>query len=179
MKILAPLLIALSSLLPLPTHASTEMEQHKELMRSLHHVGVSIVINDSRYCDAETSGSYFPNVRLLSVCQDGATSFNGKMIPWTDNDLDTLRHEAQHVVQDCNEGVLGDGELGAMFDTKKLFELMKNSNIPMSRYKALAADYLEGGAPPTHVIMEMEAFMVASDIPANYIASKVVEFCEY
>ena len=152
------------------------MEQHKDLMRALHRVGVEVVINDPRYCDDSTSGSYFPEVAVLSVCQDYATRWNNRMIGWSSNDLDTLRHEAQHVVQDCNAGELGDGDMGRMFDAEALLEMIKISNIPHEGYQVIWEQYSD--TSHTVRMMEMEAFMVASDIPADIIADKVVEYCE-
>ena len=176
MKFLPAILATLA--LHVPQAHAADMEAHKQLYRTLQEVGIEVVLNDKRYCQDENhDGSYFPFMRTLSICQDDAHhSLNGRMVPWSENDLDTLRHEAQHVVQDCNEGVLGDGELGPMFTPEKLLEMMKASRISREHYQALWHSY--SNQPIEHRLLEMEAYMVASDVPADYIARKLVEFCE-
>ena len=119
----------------------TEMAEHRNLVRALQSVGVTVTTNDPRYCDEGTSGSWIPDEKVLSICQDDAVTQNGKMLPWTDNDLDTLRHEAHHVVQDCAYLGLYDGKLKTLFDEETLLSLMQESLIPMERFRAIWKDY--------------------------------------
>ena len=156
----------------------TEMAEHRNLVRALQSVGVTVTTNDPRYCDEGTAGSWIPEDKVLTICQDDAVTQDYKMLPWTDNDLDTLRHEAHHVVQDCAYQGLYDGKLKTLFDEETLLSLMQESLIPMERFRAIWKDYSDQGADEDHVILEMEAFLVASDVPASSITKKVVEFCQ-
>ena len=46
-------------------------------------------------------------------------------VQWTENDLDTLRHEAMHVLQDCSAGRVGDGLLESTMTTEFLAQVAR------------------------------------------------------
>ena len=76
------------------------------------------MINHPEDCNGRIDGVYDSIRGYITICQDqGTKAF--KMVGWTDNDLDTLRHEAQHVVQDCIGNRLGDGYLSPLFDDSR------------------------------------------------------------
>ena len=41
----------------------------------------------------------------IMICQDDRIETSDQEVEWTENDYDTLRHEAHHVVQDCMKGI--------------------------------------------------------------------------
>ena len=104
------LLFAISLLfVSLPVSASTEELQHKRLLNVVESLGVRVAINDS-YCKKLNmfNGFYINKKNQLYICQDNSL-MDGKIVEWTENDFDTIRHETFHLIQDCNDGKLGEG----------------------------------------------------------------------
>ena len=80
----------------------------------------------------------------------------GPEVVWTEEDLDTLRHEAQHLVQDCMDRSL-DGDLDSVYQDP--IRLGKEV-IGERGMVAIAKAYADQG---DHIIvMEIEAFSVAA-----------------
>ena len=122
MKKLVLATLSALSLIPFNSvHAST-FKDHVKLWKVLDEIGVTTVVNNPVHCydsKPQLDGIYFPHSGLLVVCQDNRKPGEGQ-VKWTENDLDTLRHEAQHVVQDCAYGPLFDGKSRSMFDQNEL-----------------------------------------------------------
>jgi len=111
------LLFAISLLfVSLPASASWDFDyrpeelQHKRLLNVVESLGVQVFINDG-YCEKLNmlNGFYFNKKKQLYICQDNGL-IDGKIVEWTENDFDTIRHESFHILQDCNDGKLGDGK---------------------------------------------------------------------
>lgn len=164
------------SLLGVPAMA-TELgtfDDHKNLYNTIQSLGIRITINDPRHCSSGIDGAYNSGQRLLVVCQDNAVS--RREVDWTANDLDTLRHEAHHIVQDCTLGSLGDNRLAPLFgDKESTMEFIRQS-IGETRARQLMNNPAYRGRNSTH-LTEMEAFATASFIDANTIARKLTEVC--
>ena len=142
---------ALSSIM-MPVSAST-FEEHTQLARAVASTGVKLLINVPA-CQTEGSyGWYAPRKSQLVICQENAT--DEKMVTWTAEDLDTLRHEAHHLVQDCIDNVL-DGRLEAVYvePAKLIGHVLNEEQI---------AEILEWyeDATDNRKLMELEAFSVA------------------
>jgi hypothetical protein len=144
---------------------------HMNLIRTLARIGVRTKFNDKRVCMSGNSGVYFSHLRLMVICQDRARSSN-RMVEWTNNDLDTLRHEAHHVVQDCVEGRLGDTQLGELFANPEQFNNFVISNLGHTRANNIAQRYGRDGKDQATIFVEVEAFAVAYGISARTIANK-------
>ncbi len=159
---------------------------HGQLIDTLRAHGVYVEINPNEVCDAtktESSvhGVYTYSERhstpLMGICQDyGGT---GAQTIWTENDLDTLRHETIHFIQDCIDGDV-DGELAAIYDGPG-----GNSNIEYGikdiigvigpeKSLAIINRYEAANVSPEIIQLELEAFYLASSQKAETIA-KVVE----
>ena len=110
MKNLFTTIVASASILLSPSiaNAGNSFSDHVNLFNTLKEVGVTPLIN-SAHCKDGDYGLYHTTAQLLVVCQENRTA-NGDQVKWTLNDLDTLRHESHHVVQDCNNGKVGDGK---------------------------------------------------------------------
>ena len=144
-------IIAASSVM-VPVQANT-FEDHTELARAVASTGVKLLINVPA-CQTENSyGWYNSRKSQLVICQENAT--DEKMVTWTAEDLDTLRHEAHHVVQDCIDNVL-DGNLDTVYvDPDQLIGtvLTKAQIIEILNWYEDATD--------ARKIHELEAFSVA------------------
>ena len=168
------------SLIPFNSvHAST-FKDHVKLWKVLDKIGVTTVVNNPVHCydsKPQLDGIYFPYAGLLVVCQDNKKSGEGQ-VEWTENDLNSLRHEAQHVIQDCNAGPLFDGKAAPMFDGKELVKFIEVSSWTKKQINDLYDRLKRLGLTDKGIHMEIEAYVVASGISANAIAHKLLEFCK-
>lgn len=154
------------------------IEDHQYLWETVQRVGVQTYVNDGRYCNKleEHHGLYNHHKNFLVVCQDEGR-YDGQMVGWSDNDLDTLRHEAHHIVQDCAAGSLYDNEMALLFnDPDDLAEFAAGA-LTVDQVKWIVSSYGGQGASDAVIVQEIEAFAVAASVNPRTIADKLVEFC--
>ena len=158
-----------------PSFAGNTLQDHNELVDTLQEAGVTVKVNP-RDCSPEFHGYYNRKEVVLAICQDHAKP-GGRQVRWTANDLDTLRHEAQHVIQDCMVGGLGDLQSDTYFTLDDLKEFLAKSSLTAENIETIIESYIEQGATEEVVIMELEAFAVATDIDAESISKAVERMC--
>ena len=115
----------------------------------------------------------------MVVCQDNRTGT--EEVAWTDNDLDTIRHESVHYLQDCISGL--DGELDPFYDgdgpapgTDNYADIVKLLGVEKAR--RIAFWYQKQMDADGQIIrLEHEAFAVAENRSAEYIANNIDSFC--
>lgn len=174
-----PFLIALATALTAvatpSVRANELLDQHQSLWEDLERVGVTIYVNDPAACRSRSfQGRYISRMRRLDVCQDNYAPYT--QTQWTANDLDTLRHEAHHVVQDCN-GEPYDVELDAIFDDNELTSFVARSHTE-KQIEQIITSYRDRGADRTMILNELESFSVARSVSADTIGDKLIEFCD-
>ena len=191
-KMIKPLVLCallLSTFMPVRADNSFEYEEalkeHEYLIDTIRSVGVQVYVNPpscdffKKNKDYDILGLYLNDTFRLVLCQD---NFDGKghTAKWTPNDFDTLRHEAQHVVQDCAYGEIGDGMMARMFSNMDSYkDFIKASGIPDKKVVEIYDTYMEQvDDNPYKASMEVEAYAVANSIPAQDIAEKMKEFCD-
>ena len=179
-KFITGAIAALSVITPTASFANGSFEDHEELWQSLQRAGITIVTNTKADCgDADTDGRYYIRRRRLAICQDNATVMNGKQVAWTSNDLDTLRHEAHHVVQDCVDGRLADGSLVPLFEDQADFaKFIAVSPMSKERITEIHTWLTENEANERDVHLELEAYLVADGVEASSIAAKIDKLCK-
>ena len=158
-----------------PALAGNTMDDHETLWNTLQDAGVTVVTN-AKDCNDDSFGYYHRREVRIAVCQDNGYA-GGPQVAWTDNDLDTLRHEAQHVIQDCMVGGLGDMRSDTYFTRDQLVEFLAKSSLTQDNIENIIKAYAADGASEEVIIMELEAFSVAADIDAASIAGAVRKFC--
>ena len=158
-----------------PTLAGNTLRDHEQLWNTLEEAGVTVRLNP-RDCKDDFHGYYNRRDVVLAVCQDHGRP-GGRQVRWTENDLDTLRHEAQHVIQDCMVGGLGDLASDTYFTEDELVEFLAKSRLTRENIESIIESYIEQGADKETVIMELEAFAVALDIDAESISKAVERMC--
>ena len=158
-----------------PSLAGNTLRDHEQLWNTLEEAGVTVRVNP-RDCDDDFHGYYNRKDVVLAVCQDNARP-GGRQVRWTANDLDTLRHEAQHVIQDCMVGGLGDLRSDTYLSMEDLKEFLAMSTLTPENIETIIESYVAQGADKETVIMELEAFAVASDIDAGSISQAVERMC--
>ena len=159
-------------------------EDHVALVETLDRAGVRVYFNPY-ICEPKDglnpSGLYISQSRQLIVCQDNG-KWDGETVPFTSNDLDTIRHESQHVVQDCADGI-GDNSLVNMFPVVKtegrmsLLEFVSTSGLSSRTLMHIFTTYTQAGADNKVIALEFEAFAVANSINAATIAQAVEKVC--
>ncbi len=158
MKKLLPLAAAVATVLTVaPAQAST-MSAHERLVGTLKDKGITIVLNPPECKLASYAGYYRSASGRMVVCQTHGVDGSYKQTGWTANDLDTLRHEAHHVAQDCIAGRIADNNLGTIYVkpfafARQFFGTYQINNI-VSVYK-------DRGASDHMTVLEVEAFAVA------------------
>lgn len=158
-----------------PATAAFDSE-HQLLLDAVIDAGVKVYVNPQQcYKNPGLSGFYIGQSSVLAICQDNKREVGEQVAEWTDNDLDTLRHESHHLVQDCI-GTRGDNILDPMF-VDNLEGFLRNSSLTEADVIGIMGTYLRRGADTDTVELELEAFAVAADIPASGIAEGVRRFC--
>ena len=128
-------------------------EDHTELARAVASTGTDLLINVAACQTKDAHGWYHAARGEMVICQENATG--SEMVAWTAEDLDTLRHEAHHLVQDCMDNVL-DGDLETVY-----VEPAELIGTVLTKQQVLnILDWYEE-ATKTRQLMELEAFSVA------------------
>ena len=161
-----------------PVSANELLEQHNQLWSSLQQVGITMSINSPIHCKGDKMGAYYYNSGLMVICQEQSTTMNGEQVEWTAEDLDTLRHESHHVVQDCVAGEIADGSLSTLFDNPDEWKEFVRGGLSETAIEGIIKTYSTGDNNGV-VARELEAFSVASSVSADTIANKVIEMCSY
>ena len=97
-----------------PVQAASNMRHHQYLRDVLHSAGIAVFVNHRDCWTDSAMGWYQPNIGTIVVCQEYMVH-EGREVAWTEEDLNTLRHEAQHVIQDCMIGSNNDGSLHPVY----------------------------------------------------------------
>ena len=163
--------------------------QHQLLLDTLRAKGVYVALNVPQVCDRvktdkSTHGVYFYNsnrdTAMMAVCQDFGGQ--GEEVLWTANDLDTLRHESVHYLQDCMDGSV-DGDMVPLFDgpggTSPLDSDLQDvvAAIGYEQAMSIVATYTKAGVSEQVIQLELEAFFSAAQIDAETIAQSIDATC--
>lgn len=135
------------------------IEAHVALANALDRAGVDIVVNHPVCQENEgLNGFYRGTARLLVVCNDNYSVENQDPV-WTANDFDTLRHEAQHFIQDCVVGTNHDHHLNNVYHEPIA---LGRSILGDEKMQRLVQMYRARGASDHILLLEFEAFAVAA-----------------
>ena len=159
-KFVTSAVIAATSLVG-PAQAASDFDAHVALYQAVERTGVTIYINPTEVCDEDDApmGLYAGAHDVMVICQDNRIAGSEKEVEWTENDLDTLRHEAHHLAQDCVNGAR-DGDIAAVYKRPVAYGI----SVMGERKAQWVADvYAENGASDHIQIMEIEAFAVAQE----------------
>lgn len=176
MKRFLSILAATATLSVLPAKAGpNDLEAHSRLWSAIQSVGVTTLLNTPQYCNRNILGVYDSRRTALIVCQTGTNGY--KPVAWSAEDLDTLRHEAHHLVQDCAAGRMGDTYLGNVFTDSATLESFVTNALTAEQIRTIVDSYRSGGASADDVRIELEAFAVAGSVTADSITAKILDWC--
>ena len=178
-KILAGFVITGSMILPASAHNRAEVartdtifyEDHMEMLDKVRSVGITVEINPKK-CgrDGNTYGWYNGAYKQLVICQVNGIPGNG-VVAWTYEDLNTIRHEAHHMVQDCMDSRL-DGRLGTLYEDAVVLIQEELSLTMIQSIINTYSDYDEH-----RQFMELEAFAVAGMNSPSEQLSDIQRYC--
>jgi hypothetical protein len=148
-------LTAAAAIVPTAAEAKNVDQGHMNLAQAAARTGVQIKINPAACFKGDTYGWYWAAKNELVICQERRARANVETY-WTAEDLDTLRHEVQHLVQDCRDG-RRNGDLDAVYTepvalAHKVLGRDGVQNV-LETYSD-ASDHIK--------VMELEAFAVAA-----------------
>ena len=166
-------LTAITTIVPTAVEAKNVDQAHMDLVRAIRTTGVELKVN-TEACYAEQDktlyGWYWAAKNELVICQENATHYNTET-NWTAEDFDTLRHEAQHLIQDCRDGDL-NGELDAVYTEPIKFAL---GVLGERKAKSVVNTYSDA---PEHIqVMELEAFAAAALNDPRDQANDIKTYC--
>ena len=148
--------------------------EHNQLIGAIRSTGIQFILN-GKHCDEDGGGFmgyYWAARNEMVICQENRQAGSSQLVRWTAEDLDTLRHEAQHLVQDCMVGHYRDGRLGAVYTNPVG---LAKSVLGTSNIKAILKAYSK--LDDHGKVMELEAFSVAAlNDPAEQVRD-IEKFC--
>ena len=150
------------------------IDAHAALVRAVERAGVDVQVNHP-FCQKMEglNGFYRGEDRLLVVCNDNYSEATPTP-RWTPNDFDTLRHEAQHFIQDCTVGTNHDHHLNNVYKNPVRFSTHVLGQLAIDRITTL---YRQKGASDHILRLEYEAFAVAAlNVPLEQ-AQDVSTYC--
>ena len=157
-----------------PAHLYHLDTAHNDLVEAVKSTGISFHINPDK-CFTEdyknTFGWYSAGRKEMVICQETKYQANVVSATMTAEDLDTIRHEAQHLIQDCVDGQI-DHRLEAVYNEPLTLgkEVFGSAGIEEIReLYSESSDHIQ--------VMEIEAFSVAQlNNPAEQVAD-IKNYC--
>tara|TARA_R110002012_G_scaffold95287_1_gene230459 strand:- start:348 stop:875 length:528 start_codon:yes stop_codon:yes gene_type:complete len=163
-------LTALATLTPGVLAGESNYQDHITLGQTVRSVGLNFKINPSECWEKDAYGWYWAARNEMVICQENKRSV-GVESNWTEEDLDTLRHEAQHLIQDCMDGDR-QGSLDAVY--KEPIELAKE----ILGHEGIGSILEAYDDSSDHIkVMELEAFAVAAMNDPLDQARDIQKFC--
>jgi len=163
------------SLLTIPGVSAKMDSSHDELRKSLNDVGVKVILNETDLCDGSKSGMYSPDYNVIIICQDDRIETSDQEVEWTENDYDTLRHESQHIVQDCMEGI-DNNKMSLFFSNEIEYLEFVVMGLTKSEFFQIVESYRSFGDDV--LLNELEAFAVAKNVKPDTISKAVRGVCK-
>jgi hypothetical protein len=169
-KAIATAALAAATVIGTSAKAVNVDDAHYELGMTIASTGIDLKINPVECFEGEAMGWYWARKNELVICQQNAFR-PGTEVQWTAEDFDTLRHEAQHLIQDCVDGAR-QGALDSVYQEPIRLGKEVLGNSAMQRIAKAYSDQSD------HVIvMEIEAFAVAAlNNPADQ-TKDIKNFC--
>jgi hypothetical protein len=142
-------------------------EDHAALLNAVHARGVTLY-NDGDFCqqDKDVDGFYHGPSKALVICSEGT------WLDLSENQLDTIRHETAHFIQDCADGNI-NGSLDLILKPGAAVSMLNRTNLdPMG----IIRTYTQKGRA-AHIPVELEAFGIARGHDAKTIKQALELFC--
>lgn len=140
-------------------------QEHNNLVAALQSRGIAMYLDADTCRQNPIDGFYDGTSRVLVICNKGQADM-------TPNNLDTLRHEAMHFIQDCRDGVI-DGRMATVLKPGQARAMLASAGQDPNWIERVYTSHGKGA----HVPFEEEAFGAAAVMPASVIQQAVEIFC--
>lgn len=164
-----------------PTYEhSGQIQEHIDLLDTLDEMGVNVVINGPQCNRDEDVAGYWHGARqTFVICQESLRrsklpTWDGSVVMASDDDLDTIRHEAHHVIQDCQDGKM-DGSLQVYLSPENSLKFL--DLYPDWKEEHIAKQYRDSGANNHVIELEIEAWAVADMVQVQLIHDTLKREC--
>ena len=174
MKKLATLAAALSLLMPMVPNKAQAQHSYIDLVQAVRAAGVTVYLNPPECYGALFDGNYRSVMRTITICQDNGIGGSNQETDWTANDLDTLRHEAHHIAQDCISGGAANNRLETVYIDSYGFARQFLTDDVISK---IVANYQLIGANDHVAVLEVEASAVARMNDLNAQILTITKYC--
>ena len=148
--------------------------EHQVLVEAILSTGTNVQVNVGDNCNSGNDGVYRPQDGILAICQDKAPQPHWYEVQWTNNDLDTLRHEAVHLLQDCAAGDGTGGYSRHWFGEEERVDFVTDA-LSQRQIKWIFEAYADQS--DFAIEAELEAFAVAKVIEPSLIAKAITDTC--
>ena len=162
-----------------PAQAQRIPLDHYLLLKTIQEDGVGVYVNHPQeICRPGGISGQVAKIngrQAIIVCQDGYDlGDDTSMVEWSDNDLDTIRHEIIHLAQDCARGSKVDNKFGPIFPS--LDGVM--ASLGPFEVLRIADLYKRNGASQEIIEYEYEAFYAAAYLSAHQITEIYKHYCK-
>jgi len=144
--------------------------EYKPLYSAINGAGVELKFSDSHQTCKGSEGLYLRDKAIILVCSSGFPN-------WSPNSLDTLRHEAHHVLQDCRAGDGVGGNIGLFFSSIADLQAFIHSSLSMPKIDQIVNSYTAVNTPPRVILLELEAFAAANTVGPLKTAKAISNLC--
>ena len=139
--------------------------EHNALSAALTARGISLYLDEEDCHTRPVAGFYHGPSKSLVLCNNGSATM-------TEDNLDTLRHESIHFIQDCANGAI-DGHLRTILEPGQARAMLAQSGQDPEWIRRTYESHGAGA----HVPFEEEAFGAAAVMPASAIVQAMDIFC--
>ena len=148
--------------------------EHNTLVSEITNHGVKFIVNPSACWEPENKrsfGWFWMYGREMVICQE-KKQYPNVISAFTREDLDTIRHEAQHMIQECMDG-RWNTELDPVYKDPLGLGQEVLGGDGVARVHEVYDDL-----PYSHRVLEVEAFAVAAmNVPYEQ-AGDIQYYCE-
>ena len=156
--------------------ASTMDAAHFSLLQAVEETGVPVMINPIDCYEGEMAGVYgfYSYNEALVICQENGG--HGQLVRMSAEDLNTIRHEVVHLIQDLATGTLEDYELTTVYKMNSAFEAWYQAEVPAHRQDVVEGYNTGEDACEVTRNLEAEAETVAYSQTAQQVEGMLRQF---
>jgi hypothetical protein len=173
--LLSTLTVGVAPAVALPMGLENHIDgQHYELLESIEEAGANVVINDGECFEGNKKAGYYGfwsgGRQLFVVCTE-ASRYPGQMTAFSEEDLDTIRHEAIHMTQDLVGDKTLNGRIETIHQINDHFIDWVNESVPPHRM-SVVLDY-EKSERSAHLPLDSDRHIMNLEAEAEaYAASE-------
>lgn len=172
---------------PNASQEGNSIQDHIQLVNTLRDNGVPVFFNTPQCkplkgSTVKPSGMYLPDYNVMIICQDNGST-DQQLVEMTLNDLDTIRHESHHAIQDCKDGLI-NSTMVSLFPLQSdnpeevtLDQFVTAAGLSAEQLETIQSGYQRMGYSDEVINLEYEAWSAGYAISAATISQGVNHYC--